>query len=86
MRELWLIKGKHKIDYKICKDDEQLQQILKDWFDKNYTLRCEDRTIGYPRRKLLEEAMTLSQILETQNLVLPCKTMEMVYEECCGYG
>ncbi len=56
MRELWLLKGKHKIDYKICKDDEQLQQILKDWFDKNYTLRCEDGTIGYPRRKLLEEA------------------------------
>jgi len=56
MRELWLLKREHKLPYKLRSDDKQICTILKKWFNDNYTIKCEDGKIGYPRRQLLEEA------------------------------
>ena len=56
MREIFLLKDTHNIQYKVRGDERQLQQILKIWFNQNYTLTCEDGKIGYARRQLLEEA------------------------------
>ena len=56
MRELWLLHKEHNIPYKIRSDEQQIQDILKNWFHKNYTMYCKDGEIGYPRRQLMEEA------------------------------
>lgn len=56
MRELWLVCREHNLPYKIRSDQKQLQDILKKWFRKNYTMKCEHGQIGYPRRQLMEEA------------------------------
>ena len=55
MRELWILKKEYNIQYTLRTDDEQMKEILKQWFETNYTLKCEEGTIGYPRRQLLEE-------------------------------
>ncbi len=56
MRELWLVAKENNLSYKIRSDKVQLQDILTKWFKKNYTMKCEEGQIGYPRRQLMEEA------------------------------
>ena len=54
MRELFILKRKNATSYKLHSDTEQVQNVLKIWFEQNYTLNGEG--IGYARRQLLEEA------------------------------
>jgi hypothetical protein len=54
MRELYLLKRNRKTKYVLQSDTEQIKNILKSWFEENYTLSGEG--IGYARRQLLEEA------------------------------
>ena len=54
MRELYILKRKKATKYKLKSDTEQVKNILKIWFEQNYTLNGEG--IGYARRQLLEEA------------------------------
>ena len=86
MRELWLIKKKYNIDYKIRKDDVQLKQILKEWFNANYTLKCDTGSIGYPRRKLLEEAndFLVRQFGDTKLLYCHAEPWRWLMKEIIG--
>ena len=54
MRELYILKRNKATKYKLKSDTEQVKNILKIWFEQNYTLNGEG--IGYARRQLLEEA------------------------------
>ena len=54
MRELYILKRNKATLYKLNSDTEQVKNILKLWFEQNYTLIGEG--IGYARRQLLEEA------------------------------
>lgn len=54
MRELYILKRNKATKYKLKTDTEQVKNILKIWFEQNYTLIGEG--IGYARRQLLEEA------------------------------
>ena len=54
MRELYILRKTHNIPYKIRPEKEQLKKIILDWFNDNYVLD-EKKSIGYPRRQLLEE-------------------------------
>ena len=60
MRELYLIDRNRYNNYKIRSDDEQIKQILTEWFHTNYIAaeKHNTRIVGYSRRKLLEEANT----------------------------
>ena len=54
MRELYIIHKKYNLPYKIKPEQEQLKIILLKWFNDNYVLD-QKKSIGYPRRQLLEE-------------------------------
>ncbi len=54
MRELYILRKSYNIPYKIRPESEQLKKIVLDWFNDNYVLD-EKKSIGYPRRQLLEE-------------------------------
>ncbi len=54
MRELYIIHNKYNLPYKIRPEQEQLKIILLKWFNDNYVLD-QKKSIGYPRRQLLEE-------------------------------
>ena len=54
MRELYALKRSKATKYKLHSDTEQVKNVLKIWFEQNYTLIGEG--IGYARRQLLEEA------------------------------
>ncbi len=54
MRELYILKKEYNIPYKIRPEQQQLKVIVNKWFNDNYVLD-QKKSIGYPRRKLLEE-------------------------------
>ena len=54
MRELYILRKRYNIPYKVRPEPEQLKHIIKEWFHENYVLD-EKKSIGYPRRQLLEE-------------------------------
>ena len=77
MRELFILKRKNATTYKLHSDTEQVQKVLKIWFEQNYTLNGEG--IGYARRQLLEEANDFGiTIWRLQVGLLPRSSLDMV--------